>query len=452
MTKQRIAVVGAGIAGLTAAYFLKQMGKNPVVLEKSDRVGGRMGTDIVNGFTIDYGAQFLMDKFTLQPELIERLGLKRKFIRTSQHIGIVREGKIRIFCAAHALTALKTGLLSLSGCLRFVYRGCRLLARTKSIPLTQFSAWSDYDDIDADTWSNRYFGEEITDYVIEPPNDVFYYYQSLRDTSRVVPMFTTSLLFLKRAKYMTLTGGINVLPQRMASELDVRLNTPVQSMSIDKTGIELSTDNERIFADRVILATTGSVSRNLYKEPSAIERELLNTPYSSAIVVALAVKDSFGVAPEIAELYGVLIPKKERSVVNAIANGDLGKKDKSRVANGKLFMAFLSGKAGSEMIDWNDKDILSVVLKDMEEYLCGISTNLLFTKIYRWKEAAAMSPLGRSKNVARYRKNVNESTQVFLAGDYMGLPCTEGAAESGKWAAEAIFQLSDGSSGKNANF
>ncbi len=52
MTNQRIVVVGAGIAGLTAAYLLKQKGHQPIVFEKSDRVGGRMITDVVNGFTI----------------------------------------------------------------------------------------------------------------------------------------------------------------------------------------------------------------------------------------------------------------------------------------------------------------------------------------------------------------------------------------------------------------
>lgn len=41
MKNQSIVVVGAGIAGLTAAYFLKQKGHHPVVLEKSDRVGVR---------------------------------------------------------------------------------------------------------------------------------------------------------------------------------------------------------------------------------------------------------------------------------------------------------------------------------------------------------------------------------------------------------------------------
>jgi len=441
MTNKRIVVVGAGIAGLTAAYFLKRGGYDPLVLEKSERVGGRMSTDVVNGFTIDYGAQFLMDKFTIEPNLIDSLGLNQQFIETSQYIGVVRKGKIRTYIAEDALSPLKTGILSLSGWLSFVYRIYRLSAKIKSIALNQFTAYSNFDDVDAETWSSRYFGEEVTDYVIEPPNDGFYYYRSLSDTSRVVPMYTTSLLFVKRAKYMTLTGGINVLPQRLASELKVHLSAPVQSMSISKTGIELNVDNERITADRVILATPAYVSKGLYKEPSTIERELLATPYNSTLVIALAVKGSFQIAPEIARLYGILIPEKERDVINAIANGDLGNVDKSRVANGKLLVAFLSGKAGSEMIDWNESDILAVVLKEMEKYFVGISENLLFTKIYRWKEAAdPMSPVGRCRNVAQYRSAVNGSTKVFLAGDYMGLPCTEGAAESGKWAAETLMR------------
>ncbi len=439
MTHQRIVVVGAGIAGLTAGHYLKEQGHQPVILEKSKRVGGRMSTDLVNGFTIDYGAQFLTDKFTLGTDLIERFGLSHKFIETSQHIGMVRNGKVRILSATDAFSALKTGVLSLSGWLRFAYRGYRLLTKTRSIPLTKFSAWSSYDNMDAETWSNRYFGQEITDYAIEPPNDVFYY-QSPRDTSRAVSVFTTSLLFLRRARYMSLAGGINALPLRMASELDVRLNTPVRSMSINGTGIKLNTDHERIFAERVVLATTASASRNLFKGPSAIERKLLSTPYSSAILVAVAAHESFTIAPEIAGIFGIIIPEKERDIINAIANGDLGGKDESRVAGGKLLVAFLSGEASSKMIGWGDRDILAATLKEMEKYHPGVSKDLLFTKIYRWKEAAAMSPPGRISSIAHYRKNINPSTKVLLAGDYMGFPCTEGAAESGKWVAETIVR------------
>jgi protoporphyrinogen/coproporphyrinogen III oxidase len=95
MTDQRIVVVGAGIAGLSAAYFLKQKGHSPLVLEKSDRVGGRMITDVVNGFTIDAGAQFLMDGYPVLMDLIDRLGLSSDFIKTSPWVGTIRNGKTR---------------------------------------------------------------------------------------------------------------------------------------------------------------------------------------------------------------------------------------------------------------------------------------------------------------------------------------------------------------------
>jgi oxygen-dependent protoporphyrinogen oxidase len=92
------------------------------------------------------------------------------------------------------------------------------------------------------------------------------------------------------------------------------------------------------------------------------------------------------------------------------------------------------------MIKWNEDAILPIVLKEMEKYFAGISGNILFTKLYRWNEASAMCPPGRSRNVDQYRKSVNGSTKVFLAGDYMGMPWTEGAAETGKWAAETLLK------------
>jgi len=53
-----VLVVGAGIAGLTAARSLRALGKSVLVLEKSRGVGGRAATRRWNGLPVDHGAQF----------------------------------------------------------------------------------------------------------------------------------------------------------------------------------------------------------------------------------------------------------------------------------------------------------------------------------------------------------------------------------------------------------
>ena len=61
-----VVVVGAGLAGLTAARVLEQNGIATVLLEASDGVGGRVRTDEVDGFLLDRGFQVLL---TAYPEL-----------------------------------------------------------------------------------------------------------------------------------------------------------------------------------------------------------------------------------------------------------------------------------------------------------------------------------------------------------------------------------------------
>ncbi len=54
-----VVVVGAGLAGLRCAQVLGEAGRDVVVLEASDGVGGRIRTDRVDGFLVDRGFQLL---------------------------------------------------------------------------------------------------------------------------------------------------------------------------------------------------------------------------------------------------------------------------------------------------------------------------------------------------------------------------------------------------------
>lgn len=72
----------------------------------------------------------------------------------------------------------------------------------------------------------------------------------------------------------------------------------------------------------------------------------------------------------------------------------------------------------------------------------------LFTRLYRWKEAVCMAQPGMFKAVAGMRTQLSgEVKNLFLAGDYMRVPCVNGALVSGVAAAEEVSDRLNGSSG-----
>ncbi|PDH48493.1 MAG: oxidoreductase [Bacteroidetes bacterium MED-G20] len=59
----KVHIVGGGISGLIAANILEKYGVKPIILEASDRVGGRLKTDIINGYQLDQGFQVLLSNY-----------------------------------------------------------------------------------------------------------------------------------------------------------------------------------------------------------------------------------------------------------------------------------------------------------------------------------------------------------------------------------------------------
>jgi len=66
-----IHIIGAGISGLIAAKTLEANGYRPIILESSDNVGGRLKTDIVDGYQLDHGFQVLLDAYPKAQEQLK---------------------------------------------------------------------------------------------------------------------------------------------------------------------------------------------------------------------------------------------------------------------------------------------------------------------------------------------------------------------------------------------
>jgi protoporphyrinogen oxidase len=118
MPNKKVIVVGAGIAGLAAAFRLQQAGVGVTVLESSDRVGGRMSTDSRDGYVIERGAQLITSTYRNTLTLVKELGLQSELKPTSPWMAIVKDGKPRRMPsgAMFPIYALTSGLVGITVC------------------------------------------------------------------------------------------------------------------------------------------------------------------------------------------------------------------------------------------------------------------------------------------------------------------------------------------------
>ena len=431
MKKKQIIVIGAGISGLVAAYRLQKEGFKVTVLEASTDVGGRMMIKETEGFIIDGGAQFLSSGYPILSELIEELGLSAQFVETSPYVGIVRDKKVRRFRYDNPFSLLK--VLRPQAWFSMGMGGYKLQPLIKNLPVNNYAAWAAFDDEDTRAWGERFYTPEVTDYFLEPMLEAFYF-QTPEQTSRALPIALTKFT-LEKSKTMTLKGGINLLAQALAEKLDIRLNTAVTEITPKKDQVEITTPHERFLTDKAILTTPAPIAKTLYTPTDPYEQALLETPYSTTINLSIGLKERL-TQKEIEKVYGIWIPKKERDSIAAITIERF--KCSDRATEGELLNVMLCSEAGREMIGMPDEVIVARVLKELDYYIPDVKRKVRFTHCFRWEHAEPLSQVGRAKQLKAYRENLPTNTSVYLAGDYMSMPFTEGAAESAVWVASKI--------------
>ena len=105
-----VVVVGAGLAGLTCAIYLQRSGVEVTVLEASDRVGGRVKTDSVNGFRFDHGFQVINPNYSEIKRLDALSGIE--FNEAFSNLRIIEGDKNLKVGLGHILNTLGVGSIS----------------------------------------------------------------------------------------------------------------------------------------------------------------------------------------------------------------------------------------------------------------------------------------------------------------------------------------------------
>ena len=266
-----VVVIGAGIAGLTCAVYLRQVGIQATVLEASDGVGGRVRTDIVDGFRLDRGFQILL---TAYPEAQRLLNYAALDLRRFRSGALIRERKnwlTLINPLEEPLSVFQT-LLSPVGTLGDKLRIAELMRRTQGVSFNELFQQTPVTTL---TFLQEFgFSDQIIDCFFRP----FFGGVFLEDA------LTTSSNFFEFCFRMFFTGdaaiparGIGVIADQLASRLapdQIRLNTTVDQLS--ENTVLLNT-GEIMTANTIVLAVDTAQAATLLGDLSPVKQTFNHT-------------------------------------------------------------------------------------------------------------------------------------------------------------------------------
>ena len=248
----KIYIVGAGVSGLVAAQVLENQGYQPVILEASDRAGGRVKTDVKKGFQLDHGFQVLLSSYPAAQKYLDFKALKLQELKPGAVI--FNNGKQQIIGdplrdISTLFSTLFSGIGTLSD--KFKIFQLNLKLKNKSIEAI-FSS----DEISTKAYLQEFgFSSQIITQFFTPFFTGIFLENELTTSSRmfefVFKMFGEGLAVLPK-------GGMEEISKQLVANLSnttFQYNTQVSSVSDDE--IVLHT-GEKLVSTATIIATDAS--------------------------------------------------------------------------------------------------------------------------------------------------------------------------------------------------
>ena len=270
-----VVIVGAGLAGLSAAREIQRHGHSVIVLESSDAVGGRVRTDIVDGFQLDRGFQVML---TAYPELQSQVDMRALDLRPFDPGALVwRNGK------GHAVSdpfrkpqTLATTAFAPIGS---VFDKARIVVLRARVMRRKPAALLGGQDVSTDVALRAFgFSTKIINRFFRPLFGGIQLDPHLATSRR---MFDVIFKSLSEGQSVLPSRGMQALPLQMASRLSegtIHLNTRVSK--VDGAKVTLAS-GESITARAVVVATDGPTASSLLGIP-IVESRKVGCVYFSA--------------------------------------------------------------------------------------------------------------------------------------------------------------------------
>lgn len=248
----KIYIIGAGVSGLVAAKVLENNGYSPVIIEDTERVGGRVKTDVVQGYQLDHGFQVLLTAYPYAQKYLNLDALQLQYFLPGASIFNNGHQKI-IGDPLRAISLLFPTLFSGIGTILDKFKILKLNLLLKKTTLDEI-----FEKPEKTTLSYLIdfgFSKEIIDNFFRPFFSGIFLEPNLETSSRmfefVYKMFGEGSAALPKA-------GIEAIPKQLESNLKETtflFNTKVKSVEDGKIILE---DDTQLKSDYIIIATEAS--------------------------------------------------------------------------------------------------------------------------------------------------------------------------------------------------
>ncbi len=394
-----VAVIGGGIAGLTAAYDLAAAGCDVTVLETSDRVGGKLRQAEVGGITVDVGAEAILARRTEGLDLARDIGL-------TDAVEHPRTASASIWTRG-ALRPMPPTVMGVPADLEALLASGIVSEAPQSTP----AAVPD-EDVSVASFVEQRLGREVVDRLIEPLLGGVYAGHSDRLSLRATaPQILALGADLQRGAADSLaqrtrtqqsaqpapvffapTGGVGSLPDAVvaAGDFTVRTSTTVRALDQlprDESGsprwrltLGPTTAIEHLEVDAVVVATPAPAAARLLSDvaPRAAFA-LAGVEYASVALVTFCLGGELGAAGS-----GFLAPPVDGTVIKG-ATFSSSKWQWSRDAAADHTIVRTSiGRAGETLLlQHDDETLVRLALADLTAALGGVGP-VVDAQVQRW--------------------------------------------------------------------
>jgi oxygen-dependent protoporphyrinogen oxidase len=415
-----VVVVGGGMAGLSAAWALRDL--DVVVLEASDRVGGRVRSERRGEYWLNFGAHVFAGPGSETDRLLRETGVEARDVPGAL-AGLELGG--RVVAGGRVETYPFRLPLPLRSRLALMRTGARI-----RLGVARYSRAADPLSFLSDRTFAEWLGRvpDDVDAILRPTLQ-----RSSGEPEHLAAGYGIGYFHLvwdrSGGLARNILGGPATLPEALASELNVQLQTPVHEVVRDGAGVRVVHEGGELQARGVILATPAYATRELAHDLPEETRDALGEIAYGSYVLAAFLTNELGPMPW-DHVYAIAAARRSFNLFFNMAN--VLRSDGERADGGSL-MVYSGAGLARRLWDEDDARIRDIYLADLDGMFPGASGVVEEVVVHRWPKGLPYVRPGRDKLQPALERPL---APFFLAGDYLGVRYTETAVATGCAAAQ----------------